>query len=181
MAPSSMQLAAGLVGAAEEGVRGAAEADALCLRRVDQGFSLGDGDAERLLGMDVLAGGDRPQPDLDVGVRYRQVDDDLDRRIGEQCLDAHRRHAELGGAGAAASALMSAIPRISRIGNDDTAFRYCELMLPAPIRPIPIGFTGRRLLLFRWLSQVGSRGSVSERSSVEGWGSTGHDLIPMTP
>ena len=48
--------------------------------------------------MDVLAGGDRLQADLDVGAGHGQVDDDLDLRIGEQLGDALHRHAELGAA-----------------------------------------------------------------------------------
>ena len=34
--------------------------------------------------MDMLAGGDRPQADLDMGKRNGEVDDDLDAGIGEQ-------------------------------------------------------------------------------------------------
>ena len=52
-------------------------------------------DAERLLGIDVLAGGERLQADLDMRLRHGEVDDDLDRRIGEQRVDARRRQPEL--------------------------------------------------------------------------------------
>ena len=67
---------------------------------------LGDVDAERLFGMDVLAGGERLQPDLDMRLRDGEVDDDLDRRIGEQRVDRARGQAEFRG------------PRLGRLGID---------------------------------------------------------------
>ena len=53
--------------------------------------------AERLLGMDVLAGGDGLKPNLDVRLRHGQVDDDLDAWVGEQFRDGFCRHAKFGG------------------------------------------------------------------------------------
>ena len=89
------QLARGLVAAAEERVGRAADAQASCRRRPRSSLArLGDIDAERLFGMDVLAGGDRPEADLDMRFRHREVEDDLDRGIGEQRLDRARRNAE---------------------------------------------------------------------------------------
>ena len=68
------QLAGELMAAAEEGVGGAAEAPAgrLGLRR--QLARLGERHAERLLRIDVLAGGERGAADLGVRQRRRQVD-----------------------------------------------------------------------------------------------------------
>ena len=87
--------ARGLVGAAEKGVGRRAEPQALGRRGFDQPARLGDRDAERLFRVDVLAGGDRLEADLDMGVRNREVEDDLDRRIGEQRVDRTRRNPEL--------------------------------------------------------------------------------------
>ena len=44
----------------------------------------------------MLARGERLQADLDMRLRHRQVEDDLDRRIGEQLIDWTRGKAELG-------------------------------------------------------------------------------------
>ncbi len=88
--------ARGLVRAAEERVRRAAEPQALRRRRLDQPTRFGDVDAERLFRVDMLAGGDRHQADLDMRLRYREVEDDFDRRIGEERVDRTRRRAELG-------------------------------------------------------------------------------------
>ena len=79
--------ARGLVGAAEKGVGRAAEPQALGRRGFDQAARLGDGDAERLFRVDVLAGGDRLEADFNMRVRNREVQDDLDRRIGKQRVD----------------------------------------------------------------------------------------------
>ena len=81
------QLAGGLVAAAEEGVGRAADAQTPCLAPRPAALrASGEVDAERLLRMHVLAGGDRLQADLDMGERHRQVDDDLDVGVGEQAL-----------------------------------------------------------------------------------------------
>ena len=92
------QLAAGLVGAAEKRIGRAADAHALRLRRSDELAALGDGDAERLLRMDVLARGHRLEPDLDMRLGDGEIDDDLDRRVGQEIVDALRRNAEFGAA-----------------------------------------------------------------------------------
>ena len=70
------ELAGCLVGAAEEGVGRAADAQALGFGRVDQLLRFGQADAQRLLRMDVLAGGDRLEADLDMGAGHGEVDDD---------------------------------------------------------------------------------------------------------
>ena len=89
------QPAAGLVGAAEEGVRRAADAEPLRPGRIEERTRLGGVDRERLLGVDMLAGGDRPEAHLDMGERHGEVDHDLDSRVGEEALDRRRRDAEL--------------------------------------------------------------------------------------
>ena len=97
------QLAAGLVRAAEEGVRRAADAQAALGRARRAASALPRSHAERLLRIDVLAGVDGAQPDLDVRRRDRQVHDDLDRRVGEQLVDRHALSAELRRRGARAA------------------------------------------------------------------------------
>ena len=51
------------------------------------------GDRERLLGVDVLAGRERLPRDRDVRERRREVEDHVDRRIGDQLVHAHDREA----------------------------------------------------------------------------------------
>ena len=75
--------ARGLVGAAEKGVGRRAEPQALGCRSFDQPAGLGDGDAERLFRVHMLAGGDRLEADGDMGLRNREIQDDLDRRISK--------------------------------------------------------------------------------------------------
>ena len=86
--------ARGLVRAAEKRVGRGAEPQASRGRGFDQPARLGDSDAERLFRVDVLAGGDRLEADFDMRVRNREVQDDLDRRIGEQRVDRTRRNAK---------------------------------------------------------------------------------------
>ena len=62
----------------------------------DQRPRLGDRDAERLFRMDVLARGDRLEAHLDMRLRHGEVENDLDRRIGENRLDRARRNPEFG-------------------------------------------------------------------------------------
>jgi hypothetical protein len=76
--------ARGLVGAAEKGVGRRAKPQALRPRGFDQSARLGDSDAERLFRVDMLASGDRLQPDVDMSVWNSKIEDYLDRRIGEQ-------------------------------------------------------------------------------------------------
>ena len=87
------------MGAAEKGVGGAAHPHAARLGSVDQLARLGNLDAERLLGVHMLAGRDRLEADLDMGLRDGEVDDDLDAWVGEEIGDASSRQAELGGTG----------------------------------------------------------------------------------
>ena len=92
------QLARGLVAAAEERVRRAADAEILGRREVHHLARLGYVDAERLFRMHMLAGVEHCQADIGVGQRHREVDHDLDVVALQQLIDAHRRHAELGAA-----------------------------------------------------------------------------------
>ena len=82
--------------AAEERVGRAADAEILARREVHHLARLGDVDAERLLGMHVLAGIEHRQADVGVGQRHREVDHDLDIVALQQLIDPHRRHAERG-------------------------------------------------------------------------------------
>ena len=72
-----------LVAAAEKRVRGAAEPQSARRGGVGKLSSFRQADAKRLLRIDVLAGGDRSQADLGMGGRHGQVEDDLDRRVGQ--------------------------------------------------------------------------------------------------
>ena len=92
------QLARGLVAAAEERVRRAADAQALGRRKVHHLARLGHVDAERLLRVHMLAGVEHRQADVGVGQRHGQVDHDLDVVALQQLIDPHRRNAELGAA-----------------------------------------------------------------------------------
>ena len=56
-----------VVGAAQKGVGRRAKPQALGRRGLDQATRLGDGDAERLFRVHVLAGGDRLEADIDMG------------------------------------------------------------------------------------------------------------------
>jgi hypothetical protein len=67
-----------------------------CLGGVGQRLALGKIDAERLFRIGVLAGSERLQANGHMRLRDCQVDDDLDRRIGEQLVDAPGLHVELG-------------------------------------------------------------------------------------
>ena len=101
------ELAAGLMRAAKERVRRAADAQALApCASLQERTRLGGREAERLFRVDVLAGREGLQPDLHMGGRDRQIDDDLDRRIREQRIDRHRAQPELGR------------PRLGRLGPD---------------------------------------------------------------
>ena len=73
--------------AAEKRVGRAAEPKALGRGGIDQTARLGDVDAERLLGVDMLAGGQRLQADLDMCDRHGEIEDDLDGGVGQQSLD----------------------------------------------------------------------------------------------
>ena len=117
-------LARGLVGAAKKRVGRAADAQALGFGGVDKLPRLGDGDAERLLRMDVLAGGDRLEADLDMRLRDGEVENDLDRRIARGPRRPSRAGMPNSAARASAAAgLTSASATMSRIGNFLAAFR----------------------------------------------------------
>ena len=96
IAPSSISLAGGLVAAAEERIGRAADAQPLGRRQIHDLAGLGYADAERLLGMDMLAGIEHRQAHVGVGQRHRQVDHDLDVVALQELIDPQRRHAERG-------------------------------------------------------------------------------------
>ena len=79
-----------LVAGADERVRRRAEAHALRAGRFRQLAALGEGRRQRLLRIDVLAGGDRLAAGLGVRQRHGQVDDDRDLGVREHPLDGHR-------------------------------------------------------------------------------------------
>ena len=87
-----------LMRTAEKSVGRRSEPQALCAGRVDELPRLGERDAERLLGMDMLAGGDGLEADLDMRLGHREVQDDLDRGVGQNGLDRLRGNAEFSGA-----------------------------------------------------------------------------------
>jgi hypothetical protein len=90
------QLARGLVAAAEKGVRRAADPQVLLRSDVQHLSRLRDVDAERLFGMDMLAGVEHCEADVSVSQRHREVDHDLDVVALEELVDPHRRQTELG-------------------------------------------------------------------------------------
>ena len=91
------ELPALLVRAAEEGVGRRPHAQAPGPRGVDELLALGEGHAQRLFAMHVLAGGDGLQPHRDMGARNGEVDDDGDFGVGQQRLDRGGLEAELAG------------------------------------------------------------------------------------
>ncbi len=56
----------------------------------------GERDAERLFRVHVLAGRDRLQADFDMRLRHREIENDLDGRVGENRIDGARGKAEFG-------------------------------------------------------------------------------------
>ena len=84
---------AGLMRGTEEGIGRAADAYAFAGGGEHQRLALGEACGQRLLGIDVLAGGDDLPAHRAVRQRHGQIDDDLDVRIGEQRLDRNRRDA----------------------------------------------------------------------------------------
>ena len=92
------QAAACLVPAAEEGVRRAADAQPLVARPGEQPLSVLEFHAERLLGIDVLAGVEGLKPDFDMSPGNCQVDHHFYLGIGKQGVDTGGRQAEFVGA-----------------------------------------------------------------------------------
>ena len=88
-------LSRGLVRAAEKRVGRAAEPQGFASGRLNEAARLGDIDAERLFRMNMLAGGEGPQADLDMRGRHGEVEDDLDGGVGQQGLDRTGAQAEL--------------------------------------------------------------------------------------
>ena len=78
------------MGAAEKGVGRAAQSQSLIRSHCSETTSFGKADPERLLGIDMLAGGDRRQADRHVRIGHGQVEHDLDGWIGEQVLHRDR-------------------------------------------------------------------------------------------
>ena len=64
---------------------------------VEQLARVGDARGQRLLGVEVAAGGDRPAPDRGVVVGRREAEDDLDVLAREQLVDAAGGEPVLGG------------------------------------------------------------------------------------
>ena len=87
MAPSSIELAGVLVGAAEEGVGRRADAQALAVGEGLEVQAVLDGEDEGLLGVDVLAGLEDGGGDAVVGVGDGEVDDDVDGVVDEEGVD----------------------------------------------------------------------------------------------
>ena len=88
MSPRSDQAPRGLQACAEEGVRGAAQADpggVGGLEKAQPGFPV---QGEGLLGPDVLAGVDGGGGHLHVGGRDGEVDDDFDVGMVQRCVHA---------------------------------------------------------------------------------------------
>ena len=92
------QLACRLVASAEEGVRGAADTQALLGRELHDLAGLDGVDAERLLGMDMLASVEDREADIGMGQRHREIDHNLDIVALEQLVDAQARRTEFGAA-----------------------------------------------------------------------------------
>ena len=86
-----------LMRAAEKGVGRRSEPQVLRAGRVDELPRLGESDAKRLLGMDVLAGGDGLEAHFNMRFGHREVQDDLNRGIGQNRLDRLRWNAEFSG------------------------------------------------------------------------------------
>jgi hypothetical protein len=77
-----------LMSAAEKGIGGGADPQVPGRCRVRQLFALDEIDAERLFRIGVLAGINRLQANRDMRLRNSQVEDDLDRGISKQGVDA---------------------------------------------------------------------------------------------
>ncbi len=88
-----------LVRAAEKGIGGRTDAQPRGIGRVEQFAPFGEGDAKRLFGIDVLAGGQAFEANIDMGPRDGEIDHEVDGRIGQQFIDTHRLEAKFGGAG----------------------------------------------------------------------------------
>ena len=148
IAPSSISAARRLVRPGQEDVGRAAEPQAAPLGLGHELGGLGDRQVERLLGVDVLAGGERLADDGAVHARRRQVEHDVDRRVGQQLVDRRGREPVLLGQRA----------RRARVdvgaGDDPNASKagalraYSRLMTPQPTMPTftppPAGRGARR-------------------------------------
>ena len=82
--------ATGLVGAPEKRVRGTTEPQARFLGSLDQLTRAVDRRGERLLRIRVLPRGEGCSDDVRMCGRRRQVEDEVDRRIGDQFVDGER-------------------------------------------------------------------------------------------
>ena len=79
-----------LQASAEERVRCRSDAHARGGGRIEEPARVLARGRERLLGVDVLAGGDRSQRDRGVRRGWRQDERDVDRWVGQDRLDGHR-------------------------------------------------------------------------------------------
>ena len=102
IAPPSSTASAVWMPDAEDGVRRAADAEALRRRQLEHRSCLGGRQGEGLLPVDVLARLEGPERDLGVRGRDGQVEDDVDLGVGQQLVDARRPHALFGGDGSGA-------------------------------------------------------------------------------
>ena len=91
------QLARGLVAAAEERVRRAADPQIFLGGEIHHLARLDHVDAERLFRMDMLAGVQHREADIGMGQRHRQVDDDFDVVAFQHLVDPHAGNAEFFG------------------------------------------------------------------------------------
>ena len=145
MAPSSMQLAAGLdAGAQERCPARSRRAGFFFAGRLEQLLSVLAGDGQRLLVVDVLAGFRAASADLRVGLRDGEVEHDLDVVALSSSAVVHTAGTPNSAARAWARSLTrSATATTSRIWNFLAMPRYAASMLPQPITPT---FTGLRYM-----------------------------------
>ena len=127
----------GLDAGAEERVRRTADEHAGGGGRVEHLAAALDAGGQRLLGVDVLAGGDRLQRDVGVQVRRREVQDDVDVVAGEQLVRRARLRPCSARALGAASGSTSAQATKRSASSRGPFGRYCALTLPQPISPTP--------------------------------------------
>ena len=117
-------------GSAEEGVGGRAQQQTALCRFGNQPAAIGGRGRQRLFGEDVLARGKRRKRNVEMRRRYRQVEDKVDVRVGQQRVDAERADAIFLGAesshvggdvGTGAQLDPAEQGRIAQIGHRDVA------------------------------------------------------------
>ena len=169
--------------AAEKRVGRAADAKLFLRGEIHHLAGFRDVDAERLLGMDMLAGIQNRETDVGVGERHREIDDDLDVVALEQLIDPHPRQPEGGALALCGIAAhigerpdlhdREALGRLQIGGADiaaaddsDADFSHCDLRrgtahpLTAPaVRPATMCFCARRnrMIVGRMVSVMKAR------------------------